>query len=341
MKTINLTGLDTSQVTNMARIFNNVGRTGILIQTRNSEISNNVNNVLDGLIPLGTPLLDANGGQFESQKNAKQYFTKVVYTPEEFEAMNKLAAFEQFKQENVPTNGSEKFSGWQLIKGDDSGVQNVYPDLYGVKYQAQWGTIEGAPVTVKYVDEGTGREIATSKEIKGEVGDSYDATTPEYKLDINGYVLDKSRLPINAKGTFTEEMQEIVYYYKTLNNKFPSENVDNVKPEEISSYGIAYMPKQFQIESTVLKDVGPQSIPVNRTDRFDVGVRDLRNTSNQWTLKAQLVWNKGKELSGSSIKTANATGTVMKNVNNGMAPFNPTQSWSQIMLHTMQYTIII
>ncbi|EOE4928272.1 BspA family leucine-rich repeat surface protein [Enterococcus faecalis] len=103
----------------------------------------------------------------------------------------------------------------------------------------------------------------------------------------------------------------------------PSQDVDNTKPGEISSYGIAYMPKQFQTNRTVLNDAGPQSIPVNKTERFDVGVQDLRNTTSQWTLKAQLMWDGGKELPGSSIKTTNKTGVVMKNINNGTDPFNP------------------
>ncbi|HGF7960136.1 TPA: WxL domain-containing protein, partial [Enterococcus faecium] len=131
------------------------------------------------------------------------------------------------------------------------------------------------------------------------------------------------KIPEDIKGTFPEESKEITLTYKTLDINIPSQDVDNTKPGEISSYGIAYMPKQFQTNSTVLNDAGPQSIPINKKNRFDVGVRDLRNTASQWTLKAQLVWENGKELQGSSIKTTNNSGTVMKNTNNGVAPFNP------------------
>ncbi|MGT4666061.1 MucBP domain-containing protein, partial [Enterococcus hirae] len=79
--------------------------------------------------------------------------------------------------------------------------------------QAQWAN---SSVTVKYVFEGTGNEIHETKEIFGNTGERYDATTPEYKLNIEGYVLDESRLPENAIGTFTNEPQEIVYYYKAV-----------------------------------------------------------------------------------------------------------------------------
>ncbi|MDN3128784.1 MucBP domain-containing protein [Enterococcus faecalis] len=512
--------------------------------------------------PLKTPSLFANGGTFSNGYSEKQYFTEVVYTPEEFKKINTFSNFEQFLKENIPTKKESKFLGWKLTEGNDSGAQNVYPDLYGANYQAQWAD---ASVKVKYVFEDTGKEIYEAKEILGNIGEAYDATTEEYKLNIDGYVLDESRLPENATGTFTKEPQEIVYYYKAaplslVNGSFedpvisspnlsplgyywqgytnipgwkttgshielqkagpnfkipavdgnqwaeinydrnaalyqdikttpgdtlywevyhrgtdgtdtaaveigkpdgqlveqqqmktektawkkysgfytvpegqtttrfqirtlavgsaypsygnsldhvvftnitskitvnfvdesgkpikdpqtikgykdqaydltdivetpipgykldeskipegitgtfteeakeitltykpldihiPSEGEDNTKPttpEELSNYGIAYLPKQFQTESTVLNDEGPQSIPVNKINRFDVGVRDLRNATSQWTLSAQLVWNEGKELLGSSIKTTNKTGVVMKNINNGIAPLNP------------------
>ncbi len=557
LSSLDLSNFDTSNVTYTTNMFKNFSA---IIKANDPKILN-YDYEHSEVTPLSTPLLNANGGQFKDQKNSKYYFTKVAYTPEEFEQMNKLTAFEQFKKDNVPTKAGTKFKSWKLIEGNDSGAQNVYPDLYGAKYQAQWSD---ASVKVKYVFEDTGKEIHEAKEILGNIGESYDATTEEYKLNIDGYVLDESRLPENATGTFTKEPQEIVYYYKAaplslVNGSFedpvisspnlsprgyywqgfssipgwkttgpyielqkagpswpipavdgnqwtelnydrdaalyqdikttpgdtlywevyhrgtdgtdtaaveigkpdgqlveqqqmttpktawkkysglykvpegqtmtrfqmrtirsgsgispssyansidhvvftnitskitvnfvdesgkpiknpqiikgykdqaydlteimetpipgykldeskipegikgtfteeakeitltykpldihiPSEGEDNTKPGEISSYGIAYMPKQFQTNSTVLNDAGPQSIPVNKINRFDVGVRDLRNAASQWTLSAQLVWNKGKELLGSSIKTTNKTGVVMKNINNGIAPFNP------------------
>ncbi|MDN3128795.1 BspA family leucine-rich repeat surface protein [Enterococcus faecalis] len=552
---------ETTNISNMFKQhYSYKNRSAVILATDSKLLDYNYDS--DLVVPVVMPQLNANGGQFKDQTNTKQYFTKVAYTPEEFEKMNKLTAFEQFQKDNVPTKAGTTFLGWKLTEGNDSGAQNVYPDLYGAKYKALWAENMGAPVTVKYVFEETGKEIASSQTIEGEVGESYDATTPEYKLNIDGYVLDESRLPDNAKGTFSKEAKEVVYYYKAaplslVNGSFedpvisspnlsplgyywqgytsipgwkttgshielqkagpnfkipavdgnqwaeinydrnaalyqdikttpgdtlywevyhrgtdgtdtaaveigkpdgqlveeqqmktektawkkysgfytvpegqtttrfqirtlavgsaypsygnsldhvvftnitskitvnfvdengkpikepqtikgykdqaydltdivetpipgykldeskipegikgtfteeakkitltykpldihiPSEGEDNTKPGEISSYGIAYMPKQFQTNSTVLNDAGPQSILVNKTDRFDVGVRDLRNAASQWTLSAQLVWNKGKELSGSSIKTTNKTGVVMKNINNGIDPFNP------------------
>ncbi|WP_100065998.1 MucBP domain-containing protein [Miniphocaeibacter massiliensis] len=69
--------------------------------------------------------------------------------------------------------------------------------------------------TVKYVDEETGKEIRESQPIKGKAGETYDATTKDYKLEkIDGYVLNTDKLPENAKGTFEDKDITITYLYK-------------------------------------------------------------------------------------------------------------------------------
>ncbi|MBO1103961.1 BspA family leucine-rich repeat surface protein, partial [Enterococcus faecalis] len=176
-------------------------------------------------------------------------------------------------------------------------------------------------VKVNFVDE-TGKAIKDSQIVTGYKDQSYDLTDI-VKTSIPGYKIDENKIPEGITGTFTDEDKEITLVYKPLDIHIPSEGEDNKKPEELSSYGIAYLPKQFQTERTMLNDSGSQSIPVNKASRFDVGVRDLRNAASQWTLSAQLVWNEGKELLGSSIKTTNKSGLVMKNINNGTDPFNP------------------
>lgn len=57
--------------------------------------------------------------------------------------------------------------------------------------------MEGAPVTVKYVDE-NGNEITTSDTLTGKLDDSYHAKAKE----ITGFTLDNSKLPANASGVF-------------------------------------------------------------------------------------------------------------------------------------------
>ncbi|MGT4665956.1 MucBP domain-containing protein [Enterococcus hirae] len=69
-------------------------------------------------------------------------------------------------------------------------------------------------VTVKYVSNATGKEIHPAKTVTNNVGDHYDVSTNEYKLDLTdqGYQLDTSKLPTNATGTLTEN-QVVTYYY--------------------------------------------------------------------------------------------------------------------------------
>ncbi len=76
--------------------------------------------------------------------------------------------------------------------------------------------ILAADVTVKYVDT-EGNEIHASQTISGNVGDSYDASTEEFQLTIEGYILDESRLPQNAKGTFGKEEATVTYVYTKEN----------------------------------------------------------------------------------------------------------------------------
>ncbi|MBE9878548.1 LPXTG cell wall anchor domain-containing protein [Enterococcus casseliflavus] len=76
--------------------------------------------------------------------------------------------------------------------------------------------IPAADITVEYVDT-EGNEIHPSQTISGNVGDSYDASTKKYQLTIEGYILDKSRLPQNAKGTFGKEEATVTYVYTKEN----------------------------------------------------------------------------------------------------------------------------
>ncbi|MFS1066654.1 MucBP domain-containing protein [Enterococcus casseliflavus] len=73
--------------------------------------------------------------------------------------------------------------------------------------------VPAADVTVEYVDT-EGKEIHSSQTISGNVGDSFDASTDQYKLSIEGYTLDESQLPENSKGVFGETAQTVTYIYK-------------------------------------------------------------------------------------------------------------------------------
>jgi len=76
--------------------------------------------------------------------------------------------------------------------------------------------IPAADITVEYVDT-EGKEVHPSQTISGNVGESYDASTKKYQLTIDGYIVDESRLPQNAKGTFGKEEATVTYVYTKEN----------------------------------------------------------------------------------------------------------------------------
>ena len=90
-----------------------------------------------------------------------------------------------------------------------------------VTYVYTKNPVKAADVTVNYVDEdGNAIPSVSPQTISGNVGGSYDATTDVYKLTIDGYTLDESKFPTNAKGTLSEQAQTVTYVY--TKNKIPN-----------------------------------------------------------------------------------------------------------------------
>ncbi|EQA6113052.1 MucBP domain-containing protein [Listeria monocytogenes] len=95
--------------------------------------------------------------------------------------------------EQMPTNGIGTLSS------EAQTVTYVYKKM------------EGASVTVKYVDE-NGNEITTSDTLTGKLDDSYQAKAKE----IAGFTLDNSKLPANASGVFETNPQTVTYVYQAV-----------------------------------------------------------------------------------------------------------------------------
>ncbi len=69
-----------------------------------------------------------------------------------------------------------------------------------------------AQVIVKFVDNDTDEEIADRDYLGGFVGDDY-TTEPK---EIPGYELVKRKIPANKDGKYTEDIIEVIYYYRKL-----------------------------------------------------------------------------------------------------------------------------
>ena len=81
-------------------------------------------------------------------------------------------------------------------------------------------TLKDAKVLVHHYEEGTTIKIAKDETINGKVSNDY--TTKE--ADVYGYVLVST--PENASGMFTDEVTEVIYYYKKDMGKVITKYVD-------------------------------------------------------------------------------------------------------------------
>ena len=83
---------------------------------------------------------------------------------------------------------------------------------------------DAAPVTVKYEDK-EGNQLAEPTILSGKVGLSYESNAKE----ISGWWVSKT--PKNAKGTFSDAVQEVIYVYSADKENEPGEDSGEDTPE--------------------------------------------------------------------------------------------------------------
>ena len=112
-----------------------------------------------------------------------------------------------------PTRVGHEFAGWTVAGLDgvttlESGVSFTMPDN-NVTFTATWNELSSCKV--KYVERGTGAEIATADTLYGHAGDVVTATA---KGNIEGYHLVDS-MQTSATATLVQgETPEIIFYYE-------------------------------------------------------------------------------------------------------------------------------
>jgi LPXTG-motif cell wall-anchored protein len=117
-----------------------------------------------------------------------------------------------------------KIEGYTLdeTKLPENGIGVFSETAQTVTYIYIKNPMPAADITVKYVDT-EGNEIHDSQTISGSIGDSYDASTHQYKVTIEGYTLDETQLPENSKGIFSETAETVAYIY--IKNPVPAADV--------------------------------------------------------------------------------------------------------------------
>ena len=179
--------------------------------------------------------------------------------------------------------------------------------------------IPAADITVKYVDT-EGNEIHDSQTISGSIGDSYDASTLQYKVTIEGYTLDETQLPENSKGIFSETAQTVTYIY--TKNSVPAvdvtvEYVDTEGKEIHSSQtisgnvGAPYDASTEKYQVTIEGYTIDQSqLPKNRKGVFSETAQTVtyiytKNPIPAADVTVEYVDTEGKEIHASQILSGN------------------------------------
>ena len=124
------------------------------------------------------------------------------------------------------TTSSVTINGYVLVLTPANASGKMTPDQITVTYEYR----KLSNVTVKYIDENTGKEIPGVDEITTtyKEGDPY---TTELK-DITGYTYTKNT--DNTRGTVARENIEVVYYYKKTSQGVVTRYIDQVTQKEIA-----------------------------------------------------------------------------------------------------------
>lgn len=134
---------------------------------------------------------------------------------------------------------TKDIEGYQLkeVNGNTTGTFTEKAQVVTYVYQK----VPVATVTVKYLDQ-DGNKIHDPQTISGNIGEPYDASTDKYKLQIDGYTLDTTKLPNNANGIFTNQAIEVTYIYTKeaqdvkITIKFVDSNGDPFVLTDLTTY---------------------------------------------------------------------------------------------------------
>ncbi|EAG3842518.1 class 1 internalin InlJ [Listeria monocytogenes] len=104
------------------------------------------------------------------------------------------------------TSSAKDIPDYTLTTIPDNATGTFTTTSQSVTYVYTKNIVAAEPVTVNYVDD-TGKTLAPSETLNGNVGDTYNATAKQ----IDGYTL--SAEPTNATGQFTSSAQTVNYIY--------------------------------------------------------------------------------------------------------------------------------
>lgn len=126
----------------------------------------------------------------------------IVITPEE-----------GYKILKITVNGEEIDF---VPEEDGSVILNKFTNMTSDKHIVVQFSNTVSTVIVHHYKDGTTESLAEDETLTGEIGTNY-TTAPK---DIADYEVVMEKLPSNASGEYTEDVQEVIYYYKQTPVKF-------------------------------------------------------------------------------------------------------------------------
>ncbi|EMO0986627.1 class 1 internalin InlJ [Listeria monocytogenes] len=129
------------------------------------------------------------------------------------------------------TSNAKDIPDYTLTTTPDNATGTFTTTSQSVTYVYTKNIVAAEPVTVNYVDD-TGKTLAPSETLNGNVGDTYNATAKQ----IDGYTL--SAEPTNATGQFTSSAQTVNYIY--TKNPAPEKGVVEIHYVDENNKQLSY-----------------------------------------------------------------------------------------------------
>lgn len=142
---------------------------------------------------------------------------------------------------------------------------DVDPDAYNKNLDQFLAVVFDDKVTVNYVDgEGNPLPNVAPVTLTGSYGDDYDVSNETYQKQIDGYILDQTKLPANMVGTFNDQAQTVTYVYNAdkkvgadVTVKYQDTDGNSIAKDEVKSgnVGDAYTTEKKEITGYTFKEV--------------------------------------------------------------------------------------
>lgn len=235
IKELDLTSFNTSKVTDMQNMF---------------EFNRSLNKL--DISSFDSQNLSKTGFMFMENRELKEIVLGSKFQMKSNMELPGVAKKDPYtgKWQNVRTGsvsnpaGEYEWSSAQFMSNYKGGAQ---ADTY--VWQTLSNPVAAADLTVLYKDT-EGNTIATDKKVSGNIGDTFDVTTSEFKLDITGYTF--ARIEGTPTGTLSDQAQTVTYVY----TKLKEEIVQPVKPEELTTLPKTGVGNGVLMMGTVISTLG-------------------------------------------------------------------------------------